>query len=369
MNKITILVFLVCSLLDFSISHNIPKSNLIRNDWKTLSRETTIRYFNPAHYVPGGSIDDIWNKMGEDITCSVDEDLTVHVQTPPGFDLTKPFKFLTHGFSSQVDDAKTANVDAWMQTTNNQVNVILVDWSPLALIWQIDDWDDAIYDEAARNAIDVGEFLGLCLSSLGVEGSELHLVGHSLGAHLMGKAARTFGGRTGMFVERITGLDPAGPRFVDGPILDAIPELHQNRLDKNSAAFVDIIHTNGALEPAAVWFEPRSGDLHQMGHMDFYPDGGSAQTGCTFGPDALPGGICSHRRSQHYFLHSIWEPKLFPSKTCISVEECNNEQVVDDSVVHPVVFMGEGSKESYQGGTGLFYHDIQYRHWNYYEYN
>ncbi len=52
----------------------------------------------------------------------------------------------------------------------------------------------------------------------------------SLGSHLMGKAGRVYGEVLGQLPARITGLDPAGPRFVDGPILDAIPELHENRL-------------------------------------------------------------------------------------------------------------------------------------------
>ena len=51
------------------------------------------------------------------------------------------------------------------------------------------------------------------------------------------------------------GLDPAGPRFVDGPYVDAIPELADNILTKESANFVDIIHTNGGFEPCVVCTE------------------------------------------------------------------------------------------------------------------
>ena len=56
-------------------------------------------------------------------------------------------------------------------------------------------------------------------------------------------------------MKRITGLDPAGPRFVDGPVLPPIPELNKEILSPESAQFVDIIHTNGDLQPAAVSFE------------------------------------------------------------------------------------------------------------------
>ena len=41
-------------------------------------------------------------------------------------------------------------------------------------------------------------------------------------------------------------------RFVDGPYMDEIPELADNILTKESAAFVDVIHTNGGFEPCVV---------------------------------------------------------------------------------------------------------------------
>ena len=43
------------------------------------------------------------------------------------------------------------------------VNVILVDWSKLAAISSLD-----FYDKSAKTAIDVGEYLGLCLAKLSV---------------------------------------------------------------------------------------------------------------------------------------------------------------------------------------------------------
>ena len=61
-----------------------------------------------------------------------------------------------------------------------------------------------------------------------------------------------------------TGLDPAGPRFVDGPYVDAIPELAENIISKESAAFVDIIHTNGAFEPCVVCTECKWGELLEL---------------------------------------------------------------------------------------------------------
>ena len=71
---------------------------------------------------------------------------------------------------------------------------------------------------------------------------------------MQGKAGRTFqiNQNNNELIGRISGLDPAGPRFVDGPYLEAIPELAENILTKESAEFVDVIHTNGGFEPCVV---------------------------------------------------------------------------------------------------------------------
>lgn len=63
----------------------------------------------------------------------------------------------------------------------------------------------------------------------------LHFVGHSLGAHIAGQAARLLK-KNGITVQRISALDPAFPCFEDNSA-----EL---RLRKTDAVFVDVIHTN-----------------------------------------------------------------------------------------------------------------------------
>ena len=153
---------------------------------------------------------------------------------------------------------------------------------------------------------------------------------------------------------------------MDGPYVDAIPELAENIITKESAAFVDIIHTNGAFEPCVVCTEFRSGTILQLGHMDFYPDGGSAQHGCMFGQDAMPGGICSHTRSEHYFVNSIREPTLFGSKTCATVEDCNNQV---ESGTEVMAYMGESAPQYYTGQRTMYHHYVDDCHWTYYEHN
>ena len=277
--------------------------------------------------------------------CNVNEDLSVDITLPEDFSSDKEIKVYTHGFSADVSGA-AVYVKAWIEA--HDVNVILVEWKNLAFAGQITDWDSYSYDSAARNSIDIGEYLGHCIYSLtktkGIDPSTLHLTGHSLGAHLMCKAGRQFRDLKGEKLGRISGLDPAGPRFIDGPIMSAIPELHENPLNHESASFVDIIHTDGSFTPAAVWVKPRLGDLNQLGHMDFYPVGGEEQPGCTLGgPDALPFSVCSHNRAMYYFFHSIREKNLFPSQVCINVTSCNQDEIVSDDII---AYMGDLSQVS-----------------------
>lgn len=66
------------------------------------------------------------------------------------------------------------------------------------------------------------------------------------------------------------GLDPAGPLFVC--------ENSDTRLSEDDAKFVQIFHTNGQL----VLLFGR-GTVEQMGHIDFYANGGLIQPGCEAG--------------------------------------------------------------------------------------
>ena len=69
--------------------------------------------------------------------------------------------------------------------------------------------------------------------------ANIHLVGHSLGAHVMGSAAKEVQ-RLGLGrLRRLTGLDPAYPFF----------ELagQEDRVDRSDADLVQIVHTNSGI--------------------------------------------------------------------------------------------------------------------------
>jgi len=71
--------------------------------------------------------------------------------------------------------------------------------------------------------------------------SDIHIIGHSLGAHISGGVGRTvasFPENKGRKIARVTGLDAAGPLF------EIFPGVRvQEKITKKDADFVDLYHT------------------------------------------------------------------------------------------------------------------------------
>uniref|UniRef100_A0A2A4J690 Lipase domain-containing protein n=1 Tax=Heliothis virescens TaxID=7102 RepID=A0A2A4J690_HELVI len=144
----------------------------------------------------------------------------------------------------------------------------------------------------------IGVELGKLLAALvdaGLHPSDIHLIGHSLGSHISGFAGKSFTDLTGHRVGRITGLDPAGPCFSD--------VIETFRLNVRDADFVDVIHSNAGV----------FGVTEPIGHVDFYPNGGSLQPNCP--PAAVS---CSHSRAWLLFAESVLRPQAFIGVSCDS---------------------------------------------------
>ncbi|CAL4159436.1 unnamed protein product, partial [Meganyctiphanes norvegica] len=111
-------------------------------------------------------------------------------------------------------------------------------------------------------------------------------------------------------------MDPAGPLFWNRTI--------EHRLDASDAAFVDIMHSNSG--PV---YDGCMGMLGPLGHVDFYPNGGTHQPGCA---PPIPGGDiidmiedCSHMRSAAWFVESLTfldpEDLKFQAWPCANYED------------------------------------------------
>ncbi|KAG7300645.1 hypothetical protein JYU34_014952 [Plutella xylostella] len=161
-----------------------------------------------------------------------------------------------------------------------------------------------IYPVSVRLSRSIGKKLGELLVKLtqqGLTADNLELVGLSLGAHIVGYAAKHFYSVTGQKPSRVTGLDPAGPCFRSLP-----PNM---RLDASDGQRVDVLHTNidgfGMAEP--------------IGHVDFYANGGEFQPGdIPYVPCLV---VCSHLRSVLYWWQALEHAKKFIGVQCDSVQE------------------------------------------------
>ncbi|XP_066581735.1 phospholipase A1-like [Prorops nasuta] len=203
------------------------------------------------------------------------------------FKIERRTVMIVHGFKSNGDEDWVVNMEkAFLQW--NDVNVIVVDWGEGAkhLLGYVTD----AFNHTQIVGMKMSQLLEHISNDTAVKEIEvdkwgpLHLVGHSLGAHICGFAAKQLKARKSTWpLQRITGLDPAHPCFSK--------KASNERLNKTDAPFVDIIHTNGEIIGLGL--------LEPIGHIDFYPNGGKAQLACD---DDL---VCSHGLAHDYFTESI----------------------------------------------------------------
>ncbi|KAK2581574.1 hypothetical protein KPH14_002083 [Odynerus spinipes] len=211
-----------------------------------------------------------------------------------------PTKVIVHGFGSSCDHVWVYEMRSALMTVHD-CNIVCVDWGPGSAVPN--------YVRAAANTRLVGRQLAKLIRSLEVPLEKVHLIGFSLGAHVAGFAGAELGN-----VSRITGLDPAGPLFES--------QDPRARLDETDANFVDVIHSNGEqliLGGLGSW--------QPMGDVDFYPNGGRMQTGCSnifvgavsdiiWSAPVEGRSLCNHRRAYKLFTDSVSPKCRFPAFPC-----------------------------------------------------
>uniref|UniRef100_A0A8B9G1L7 Phospholipase A1 member A n=1 Tax=Amazona collaria TaxID=241587 RepID=A0A8B9G1L7_9PSIT len=135
-------------------------------------------------------------------------------------------KIIIHGFRAL--GTKPSWIEGLVHAILNTspVNVIAVDW----VYGSTGAYPSAV-ENVTELALSISQFISRLLA-LGVSGTSIHIIGVSLGAHVGGLVGHFHGGQLG----RITGLDPAGPKYTK-----ASPE---ERLDPGDALFVEAIHTD-----------------------------------------------------------------------------------------------------------------------------
>ncbi|XP_014216719.1 pancreatic lipase-related protein 2-like [Copidosoma floridanum] len=216
------------------------------------------------------------------------------------YDASRPTKFITHGWMNSYRGLNCITITRAFLAQDGY-NVIVVDWSNIAQL---------AYTKSYEQVKAVGGHITKMISfleSLGSNRSDMSLVGHSLGAHVMGLAGYQAVNKVG----HIVGLDPAGPGFYKaGP---------GEGISREDGKLVEIIHTN-------IDF---LGISPSVGHADFYVNGGGpSQPGC--GPDL--DGFCAHARAYEFFAESITTPDAWLATQCDNYQaflkgECSNNAV------------------------------------------
>lgn len=207
----------------------------------------------------------------------------------------KPIKIIIHGFQSNSGQPWVKNMTAAFLRDKTNQSVISVDWSKIANRLTRE------YPKVVSHMISTSEVITkkiLELENLFQTPSyQIHMLGHSLGAHIAGMIGLELKYIYGKEIGRISGLDPALPLFENAS--------KRHRLDPTDASFVDVIHTDAG----------KLGIKEPMGTADFYPNGGvSPQPACSANfIDVFIG--CSHSLAHDYYTESIRSRK-FKAKKC-----------------------------------------------------
>ncbi|XP_047029091.1 pancreatic triacylglycerol lipase-like [Helicoverpa zea] len=218
--------------------------------------------------------------------------------TSSNFNARVPTVVIAHGWlSNQHTDINPTIRDAYLGKSD--VNVIVLDWRRLAL---------SDYATAARGVPAVGRGLGQFLAFLhsvtGAPYNSMHLVGFSLGAHLVGNAGREIGGRAA----RVTALDPAGPLW----------NYNSNRVNPRDGVYVEAIHTDGGYTIGGL------GIGSNVANADFYPNGGISQPGCLT-------NLCNHNRAWELFAATVTYNhlvgRLCANNSQLSLNTCRGAQL------------------------------------------
>ncbi|XP_042644840.1 phospholipase A1 member A isoform X1 [Tyto alba] len=218
-------------------------------------------------------------------------------------------KIIIHGFRALGTKPSWIEglVHAILHTS--QVNVIAVDW----VYGSTGAYPSAV-ENVTQLALSISQFISKLLA-LGISGTSIHIIGVSLGAHVGGLVGHFHGGQLG----RITGLDPAGPKYTR-----ASPE---ERLDPGDALFVEAIHTDA----------DNFGIRIPVGHIDYFVNGGKDQPGC---PRFISSGykylICDHMRAVHLYVSALKHPCPFMAFPCASHQDFLNGRCLD--CVDPFLF-------------------------------
>lgn len=149
------------------------------------------------------------------------------------------------------------------------------------------------------------------LQKRGFDVTSMHLIGFSLGAHVVGMTGKLVQRRLKKKLGRITALDPAKPCF----------SKTEHKLDKSDAEFVQVIHSSAGI----------LGLEQPIGHADVYVNGvAGKQPECE---DRSISFECDHAQAWRLFSASALDDKSLMGKKCgnwsdLVQDKCNGDDTI-----------------------------------------
>ncbi|KAF2883709.1 hypothetical protein ILUMI_22459 [Ignelater luminosus] len=245
-----------------------------------------------------------------------DEPTVLNKSNPNQIDPNKPVIALIHGWLSSPNASGIVKMrTAYLQRYD--CNLVVVNWSQIAA-----QLYTTCYCVLPQIADTVADFFCTLVQQLNINLNTVHIVGHSLGAHMAGFVGNYTVNKCGQQIDRISGLDPAGPGYQN--------LYSDKRLDKSDAVFVDGVHTN----------EGVFGYEGNCGHVDFHVNCGTIQPGCSsFDINDLANTLesivgCAHSRSMELMAESVATDQFIAKSctgcplTCLTMDIFNAKYIV-----------------------------------------
>ena len=121
-------------------------------------------------------------------------------------------------------------------------------WTKLANIFSLCFFIFYLNEIVTKNNISRFRYIGFATERIvrQLNPQFIHCIGHSLGSHtcgFFGNSIREDKSYAKSSLDRLSAMDPAGPNFYDGKLLDFNAPLDE-KLDKTDADLVDAIHSD-----------------------------------------------------------------------------------------------------------------------------
>jgi hypothetical protein len=259
------------------------------------------------------------------------------------YDSNKPTKLITFGWLSSASPVWAFKVAELLKAIYPNDNIIIGDWSELA--------QNINYPGAANDTKLAGQAIAIELYKMGVNFSQLEIIGHSLGAQVAANIGEYVKSNNYGNVNSIVALDPARPGFERSGLILFENSSNAGRLDKNDATEVTVIHSDyDSVFSLGYRNYAGTSDIFLPRYvLQFYKETNDHSDAISFFSNALATGSKIDGSSLNQFLNNSKQfsddnnaliPKNTNSLDTLKTDANNHYSVVSDDLIKPIKVQG-----------------------------